>query len=106
MVASPRNDATGQYATSRGALLDHLVGEGEHLVRDGKAKRRGRFQIDDELDLARLLDRDVGRIGASARRRRSAKKDASPITVESEFCHSGVERLSVVRDFETGGILI
>jgi hypothetical protein len=91
----------GQYATSRGALLDHLVGEGEHLVRHGKAKRRGRFQIDDELELARLLDRDVGRIGASAMRRRSAKKDASPITVESKFYRSGVERLALCRFWAT-----
>src|SRR5215469_6257753 len=41
-------------------LLDHFVCAGEQRRRHGEAERlRGR-QIDDEVELGRLLDRDVG----------------------------------------------
>src|SRR6516225_5278244 len=33
------------------SLLDHLVGEREHVRRHGKAKRPGSLEIDDQLDL-------------------------------------------------------
>jgi hypothetical protein len=43
-----------QYRKSR-TLLDQLVGTGEQYRRYGKAKRLGGFEIDDQLDLGRLL---------------------------------------------------
>ena len=43
-------------------LFDHLVGAGEQCRRHVKAERlRGR-QIDDEIELGRLLDRNIGRL--------------------------------------------
>src|SRR5215469_13483488 len=40
-------------------LLDHLVGEREQRRWDFEAERLGGRQIDDEIELGRLLDRDV-----------------------------------------------
>src|SRR5262249_55758665 len=41
------------------SLFDHLVGAGEQRWRDGQAERLGGDQIDDEIELGRLLDRQV-----------------------------------------------
>jgi hypothetical protein len=43
------------------ALLDHLVGCGQQRFRDGEAERFGGFEIDQQLELDRLDDREVGR---------------------------------------------
>src|SRR5262249_57405742 len=43
-------------------LLDHLVGEREQLLGNCQAQRLGSRQIDDELKLGRLLDRNIGRV--------------------------------------------
>src|SRR5271169_6794006 len=54
--------------TGRGqcaGLLDHLVGAVEHGRRDRDAERFRGFQVDHELELARLLDRHVGGLGAA-----------------------------------------
>ena len=40
-------------------LFDHLVGNGQHTGRNGEAKRPRSFQIDHELKLGRLDDRQV-----------------------------------------------
>ena len=46
------------------ALFDHLVGAAEQRERDGKAKGFGCLEIDDQLDVGGLLDRNIGRLFA------------------------------------------
>src|ERR1700747_1408682 len=46
------------------SLFDHLVGKVEHGQRDREAQRLGGFEVDDQLVLGRLLDREIGRTGA------------------------------------------
>src|SRR5215510_2865239 len=46
--------------TASSALFDHLVGPGEQHPRDGEAEHLGGFQVDNQLDFGRLLDRQVG----------------------------------------------
>src|SRR3954471_14478656 len=43
--------------------LDHLVGLGEELLWDVETQRASGFEIDDQLECGRLLDRHVRRIG-------------------------------------------
>jgi len=47
---------------SSSTLFDHLVGAGEQRDRDGDAKRLGFLEVDDQLDLSELLDRQIGRL--------------------------------------------
>jgi hypothetical protein len=42
-------------------LLDHLVGAQQQRRRDREAERLGGFEIDDELELGRLLDGEIRR---------------------------------------------
>ena len=42
--------------------FDHLVGAGEQRRRDFKPKRPGGGQVDDEIELSRLLDREIARL--------------------------------------------
>jgi hypothetical protein len=44
--------------------LDHLIGRGKQRLRDGEAQRLGSTQIDHEIELARLLHREVSRFNA------------------------------------------
>jgi hypothetical protein len=52
-------DAPQQTAT----LFDHVVGAGEQRGRHREAERLGGGQVDHEIELGRLLDRDIGRLG-------------------------------------------
>jgi hypothetical protein len=45
-------------------LLDHFVGDGERLGLHLEAERLGGLEIDDQLELGRLRDRQVGGFGA------------------------------------------
>jgi hypothetical protein len=45
-------------------LFDHLVGGREQRLRHGEAERPGRLGVDDKLELGRLHDRQVRRLGA------------------------------------------
>jgi len=44
--------------------FDHLVGQIEHARRNGQAERLGGLEIDDQLECRRLLDRQIGGLGA------------------------------------------
>src|SRR6266536_794345 len=46
------------------ALFDHLIGPPEQRRRDRKAEGLGGFEVDDQLELRGLLDRQVTRLGA------------------------------------------
>jgi hypothetical protein len=46
------------------SLIDDRVGAGEDGRREGEPDRRGRLGTQDHLELGRLLDRQVGRLGA------------------------------------------
>jgi hypothetical protein len=41
-------------------LFDHLVGAGQESLWDREAERLGRVEIDDEIELGWLLDRNFG----------------------------------------------
>src|SRR5262245_5512580 len=44
-------------------LFDHLVGAGEQRKRECETKRVGSFEVDDQLDFHRLLNRQVSWFG-------------------------------------------
>src|SRR5258707_179480 len=44
--------------------LDNLVGAHQHRLRHGEAKRLGGLEVDDQLEGRRLLDRQIGGLGA------------------------------------------
>src|SRR3954447_12978666 len=46
-------------------LLDYLVGAQQECFGDRQPERLGGHQIDDEIELVRLLDREVGRLGSA-----------------------------------------
>jgi hypothetical protein len=46
------------------ALSNHLIRPRQHVRRDRQADLLGGFQIDDQLELRRLLDGNVSRLGA------------------------------------------
>jgi hypothetical protein len=50
---------------SKGALFDHLVGQQLHRFGDRETKGLSRFHVDHKFNLGRLLDRQIGRLGAA-----------------------------------------
>src|SRR5262245_64215813 len=45
-------------------LFDHLVGAGEQRLRHVEAERLGCLEVDHQLELGWLLDRNIARLGA------------------------------------------
>jgi hypothetical protein len=56
----PTRRANGDIRSS----LDHLIGGVQEFVWDAEAERLGGLKVDRELERRRLLDRQLGRIGA------------------------------------------
>jgi hypothetical protein len=56
----PLQKSAVQIFALRKALLDHLVGGGQQRFRDGDANRLGTIEVDDQIDLRNLLDRQIG----------------------------------------------
>jgi hypothetical protein len=50
-----------QNRKSRG-LFDHLIGAGEHSLRNNKAERFGGLEVDDQLDFRNLDNRQISRL--------------------------------------------
>ena len=59
-------------AASPAASLDHLVGAGEKRGRHIESQRPGRGEVDDQFELGRLQDRQIGRLLAREIRSRRA----------------------------------
>jgi hypothetical protein len=49
---------------TRAGSLDHLVGEQLHRIGHGETECIGGLQVDHQLELCRLHDRQIGRLGA------------------------------------------
>ena len=50
--------------TNSGSLLNQLIRSEEERLRDREAERLGGLEVDEQMDLGRLLDRQVGGLGA------------------------------------------
>ena len=59
------SDPIGRIAANdRRRSWNNLVGRGQQSFRDGEAERFGGFEVYDQIDFCRLLDRQVGRLVA------------------------------------------
>jgi hypothetical protein len=52
------------FGVVAGRSLDHVVRRGQQCRRHGKAQRLRRLQVDHKIELGRLLDRKISRLGA------------------------------------------
>src|SRR5450631_2358803 len=57
------NAVTGK-TREHGPSLNHFVGAQQYRLRNREAERLRCLEVDDKVELGRLLDRQVGRIGA------------------------------------------
>src|SRR5215813_6621062 len=89
----------GMHAAS---LLDHLIGPCQQRLRDRQAQRLGRLQVDDQLELGRLLDWYISRFGTLqnlvdedsgtspvVKKIRGIGHEASSLDKEAIFIHGG-----------------
>src|SRR5262249_22351287 len=53
----------GLVHRSKKNLLDHLVGAAKQRKRDRQAERPSGFEVNDQLDFSRLVNRQVSRLG-------------------------------------------
>src|SRR5215470_8080978 len=59
-----QQEAGSPTANRSGArLLDHLVCPPEHRLRDGEVERPSRLEVDDQLELRRLLHGEIAWLG-------------------------------------------
>ena len=85
-----------------GRLFDHLVGDGEQLVRHGEAERLRRLHVQRHLELDRQLNRKLRWIGATENpidvgrgaanyiaHVRSIRQEAAVLDIEGVAIHSG-----------------
>src|SRR5258708_29431759 len=72
-------------------LFYHLVGSGEECLADGEADRLGGFQIDHQLELGRILNRQIAHLGAA--------QDAIDIgkRIGERYRRNSIRRTSVLR---------
>jgi len=61
---APQSSRRLAGASTRAASFDDLVGADEDRWRHGEAECFGSFEIDDQLEPGRPLDRQIGRLGA------------------------------------------
>src|SRR5262249_53900153 len=64
VARGPRSAITGREQVQQKSLLNHLVGKREHRRGHLKAERLRGFEVDDQLELGRLQNRQIGRSGA------------------------------------------
>ena len=64
LVEGPERVEECRAALVEHALLDHLVHSHQQRLRDRQAERSRSLQVDHQLELGRLLNREVGRLRA------------------------------------------
>jgi hypothetical protein len=63
-VLHPTGSEGASADRAGGASLDHLVGAGEKRLRYGEAQRLSGFEIDDQVELGWLVDRQITGFGS------------------------------------------
>ena len=92
MTRKKRSVENDPYRKYRDLLLDQLVGKGGELRRHLDAERPRGLQVDDELEPDRLLDRQVGWLGA-LEDAASIDADLTMLVRRCRFRSSSVRRL-------------
>src|SRR5690348_630266 len=68
-----------RFAEDRTDSFDHLVGAGEQRLRHGEAERLRGLQVENQLEFAGLIDREIARIGSAQNPIRGLRQPASKI---------------------------
>src|SRR2546426_6694985 len=63
-AAQPPAKTPARRETCAGSSLDDLVGPDQQRLGNRQAERPGGLEVDDQLELGRLLDGEIGRLGA------------------------------------------
>jgi hypothetical protein len=69
-----------------GALLDHLVRPQQQGLRDRQAQRLGGLEVNDQLELGRLLDGEVGGLGTLEDSVRRTSRRAKRVRSTAKLC--------------------